>query len=102
MRIIRRPELRTLTIAGMAAALAIIALCLLLVWRTQSAQTFREQSAANCQAIEQIKTSIRETFMVSLHRQLERDNLDAAERATIRKSYEEELSRYAPVECPSP
>lgn len=109
MRIIRRPELRTLAIATTGAAIGIVALCLLLVWRTSNAQQFRDQaqvvrtqSIQNCRAIEQIKTNIRETFMVSLHRALERDNLDAAERSALRQAYDDEITRYAPHECRIP
>lgn len=102
MRIWRRPELRLFTIASMAAALALAALCLLLVHRTVTAQKFREQSASNCMAIEAIKENIRETFIVSRARALERDNLDAAQRAAVVAAYQRELERYAASECPNP
>lgn len=102
MRIIRRPELRNAALASLAAGLAIMALCLLLVVRTSNTQAFRRQAAHNCESIEAIKTNIRETFMVSMHRALERDNLDAGQRAAVVAAYEKELERYAPTKCPSP
>jgi hypothetical protein len=93
-------ENRVLTIAGIAAALAIIALCLLLVARVNVTRQFDKQTVTNCQAIEQIKTSIRATFMESQARALARPQLDPAQATAIREAYERELARYAPRKCP--
>lgn len=95
-------ENRVLTIAGIAAALSIIALCVLLVGRVTVNQRFQEQTATNCQSIEELKGTIRATFMEAQARALERDNLDAAQLRAIHNAYDKELARYAPEECPNP
>lgn len=102
MRILRRPELRNAALASIAAGLAIVALCLLLVVRTNNTQQFRQLAFSNCQAIESIKTNIRETFMVSRSMVLERDDLDEAQIVAIVAAYDREIARYSPDECPSP
>ena len=102
MRIWRRTELRTLAFAGLAAGLAIIALCLILVVRTSTSQQFRTQTATNCQSIEDLKATIRATFLEAQARALDRENLDASQRRAVIDAYAKELVRYRADECPTP
>lgn len=102
MRILRRSELRNAALAGLAAALSIIALFLLLVVRTNNVQRYKQHVSDNCMAIEAIKTNIRQTLVVSRDRALLRDGVDASARAAIIANYQKELDRYSPIECPSP
>lgn len=101
MRMLRRPELRVLTIASAAAALAIVSLCLLLLLRTGTTEKFREQTVANCQAINGIKEQIRATFMDARDRALARTDLDATIKEAIRRNYDREIDRYKADDCPT-
>ena len=99
MRLLR-PEHRVLTIAGFAASLAILALCLLLLVRVNTNTKFQKQTADNCMAIEALKSTIRATFIASEARAIARRDLDPAQRNEIRRAYAEEFARYAPSDCP--
>ena len=100
MRMFRRPEIRALLIAGTAAAIAIAALCGVLVGRTATQQKFREQTSANCEAINDLKGEIRATFMAARDRALSQAGLDRATRSAIENAYADELERYEADNCP--
>lgn len=102
MRIIRRPELRALAIAGVAAALGVAALCGLLVARTNTQQKFREQTSANCESLNNLKAQLRATFMESRERLLSNPGIDEAQRVAINAAYAREIARYRADDCPTP
>lgn len=101
-RLLKRAELRPFTIAAVAAAVAIVALCLTLIVRTNQGEQYRQQTAANCQAIEDIKTRIRGTFQDARRRVAQRTDIDPAQRAAALAYYDRELERYAATDCPKP
>ena len=102
MRLVRNHELRVLLIAGVGAGLAAVALCLTLVVRTNQAEQYRRQTATNCEAVEQLKSRIRETFLDGRDRASTNPALDVSQRNAVIGYYDRELKRYARVECPSP
>ena len=102
MRLVRTPNGRVLLLAGVAAALAAIALCFTLVVRTNQAEQYRQQTAENCMAVEQLKGRIRDTFRDAKQHAVANSNLDAAQRAAVLSYYARELARYAASDCPSP
>ena len=102
MRMFRRPEIRALLIAGTAAAIAIAALCGLLVARATTQQQFRQQTTDNCEAINDLKAAIRDTFMDARDRALSTPGIDAAQRVAINAAYAKEIARYKADDCPNP
>ena len=102
MRILRRPHLRLLLLAGVAAALASVALGLTLVVRTNQAEQYRRSSSDTCMSVERLKGRIRETFQDARDRVARRSEIDDAQRAAVLAYYDRELARYAANECPEP
>ena len=102
MRIIRKPHLRALFIAGTAAGLASIALCLTLIVRTNQAEQFRRSTSDTCVTVEKLKARIRATFLDGRYRVATDPALDAAQRAAALARYDRELKRYAAAACPTP
>lgn len=100
MRLVRRPELRALTIAALAAALALAALGLTLVFRTNQGEQYRRQTEANCLAIERLKATIRGTFHDARARAFSNPDLSPAVRTAVLAHYDRELARYAARACP--
>ena len=101
-RIVRKPHLRVLLLAGVAAALASIALCLTLVVRTNQAEQFRRSTSDTCVTVEALKARIRATFLDGRYRVATDPALDAAQRAAALARYDRELKRYAAAACPTP
>jgi recombinational DNA repair protein (RecF pathway) len=93
-------ENRVLTVAGVAAALSIIALCLLLVARVNVTREFDKQTVTNCRSVERLKEAIRATLMEGEARALARPELGPAQLRAIRQAYDREIARYAPRKCP--
>jgi len=102
MRIIRKPHLRGLFVAGVAAALASVALCLTLVVRTNQAEQYRRSASDTCMSVEKLKGRIRDTFRDGRYRVATSTTIDPAQRAAALAYYDRELKRYAAAECPAP
>lgn len=100
MRIIRRPDLRVLFLAGIAAAMATVALGLTLVFRTSQSEQFRRQTAVNCRQVENLKTAITSVLVDGKVTALQR-NQDPAIRKAITSYYDRQLERFAPDSCPT-
>ena len=102
MRLVRKPHLRSLFLAGTAAGLASIALCLTLVVRTNQAEQFRRSTADTCVTVEALKARIRATFLDGRYRVATDPALDDKQRTAALARYNRELERYAANECPKP
>lgn len=101
-RIVRRPDLRVLTIAALAAIISVCALGLTLIARTNQGEQYRKQTAANCRAVESLKTRIRDTFKDAQARAASNPNLPPSVRKSVLAYYDRELARYAARPCPHP
>lgn len=101
-RMLRRSDLRALLVAGVAAALASVALGLTIIVRTNQGEEFRRQTSTNCQAVEKLKARIRDTFQDGKERAEHNLALDPVQRAAVLAYYDRELERYAADDCPSP
>lgn len=100
MRIIRRSDLRVLFLAGLAAAMAMVALGLTLVFRTSQSEQFRRQTETNCRQVENLKTAITSVLIDGKTTALQRTQ-DPAIRKAIESYYDRQLARFAPDSCPT-
>ena len=101
MRLVRNHELRLLVIAAAAAAIAVIALCVSIIVRTNQTEQFRRQVATNCEGLEAIKTQIRGVFEDNLDAVATRRDIDAVQRRAIVDYYTRQIKRFKPLDCPS-
>lgn len=87
-----------LLLSAIAASIAILALGILIVYRAGISQEIRDQSMSNCQAIEQLKTQIRDGLAERRDIAL-RAEVDPPARAAIVAFYARAARRYAPISC---
>ena len=90
---------RLLVVSAVLAILALVALCLALLIRTEQSEQFRKQATHNCQQINLLKGAIRAVFAESQAAALQRDGLDDSERAFVRDYYARQRARFADTEC---
>ena len=88
-----------LTVAAIAAAIAVLSLCLILYVRTVQSQQFREQTSANCMAIERLKDQLRIGYEDRLRTVAANVALDPAQRTLLVAFYQRQLKRFAAIRC---
>lgn len=101
-RVWQNHGLRLLVFSAVLAIMALFALCLVLLIRTNQTQEFRNQSLQNCANIERIRSDIRATLLASKLRLQARTDLDPAQKAKGLANLNLELERYAPIDCSQP
>lgn len=89
-----------LAVSAVLALLSLVALCLVLLIRTNQNQEFKEQAAANCRQINLVKSAIRMVFDDSEQAALERDGLDESQRTLVIEYYARQRARFADDQCP--
>lgn len=99
--------MRLLAVSAVLAMLALVALCLTLLIRTNQSQEFREQAAHireqaahNCRQLNLVKSAIRMVFDDSEQAALERDGLDESQRTFVIEYYARQRARFADDHCP--
>ena len=94
----RDQGLRLLLLSGVLAVVSLVALCLVLLIRTNQNQEFREQATKNCQQINLLKSAIRQVLDESEAEALKRD-LDEGRQSFIIEYYARQRARFADDEC---
>jgi hypothetical protein len=98
MTLVRQHNMNLLFSAA-AAAMAVLALGVMMVYRASVTQQFRQQAAANCKAIETLKKAIRDGLAEREAIAAKQPELDVASIAAIHAYYQHAIGRYAPTEC---
>ena len=91
--------LRLLAVSAVLACLSLVALCLVLLIRTNQTQEFREQSAENCRQINVLKTALRETLADGERASLNSVGGDIERRRIIMEYYQRQRNRFADDTC---
>lgn len=89
-----------LLLAALAAAIAVLALAVVVVYRITVSEELRRQTVTNCRDIETIKAAISGVLIDSKVAAMSR-NPDPAIRKAIERYYARQLARFAPNECPN-
>lgn len=92
--------MRLLAISAVMAMLSLVALCLVLLIRTNQSQEFREQASHNCRQLNLVKSAIRMVFDDSEQAALKRDGLDESQRTFVIEYYARQRARFADDHCP--
>ena len=98
-RVWQNHGMRLLAISAVFACLSLVALCLVLLIRTNQTQEFREQSAQNCRQINVLKASLRQTLDDGERVGLERAGDDIERRRFIMDYYKRQRERFADDQC---
>lgn len=96
-RLVARSDL---LLAALAAAVAVLALAVTVVYRITVSEELRKQTATNCRDIETIKAAISGVLLDSKVEAMSR-NSDPAIRRAIERYYARQLARFAPQDCPN-
>jgi hypothetical protein len=90
---------RLLIFAAVCAIFSLVALCLVLLIRTNQNQEFKEQAAQNCRELNVVKGAIRAVLMDGQSEALE--HVEPAQHAFVREYYARQLLRFADDKCPT-
>lgn len=96
----RRSSAR-LILAAVAALTSVVALGFTLVYRINTTEQFRQQTADNCRQIENLKSAITAVLIDSKITSLARAT-DPALKKAIENYYARQFARFAPNQCPNP
>ena len=96
---IRNNSTRLLLAAAVIAVLALVALCLVLLIRTNQNQEFKQQAVQNCRQINVLKSAIRAAVDESQRTALNRAGLEPVQRQFIIEYYERQRDRFRPDDC---
>lgn len=87
--------------AAVVASIASVALAAALVYRANSSEALREQTAVNCVQTEGLKSAIREVLRDARARALA-SSTDPTIRQALTDYYRRQLDRFRPLDCPNP
>lgn len=93
--------LRLLAFSAVLALMSLMALCLVLLIRTNQTQEFKAQASQNCRQINLLKGALRAVLLESETTALAREGLTADQVVTITDYFERQRARFANDKCPS-
>jgi ABC-type bacteriocin/lantibiotic exporter with double-glycine peptidase domain len=89
-----------LIVSAVLAILSLVALCMVLLIRTNQSQEFKVQAAENCRQINVLKAALVDSIDQAEQRALARSDNNL--RAEIREYYVRQRMRFEQDECPKP
>jgi hypothetical protein len=87
--------------AAVVASIASLALAFVLIYRANSSDALRHQTAVNCVQTERLKTAIREVLRDARTRALA-STTDQTIRQALTDYYKRQIERFHPLDCPNP